>query len=286
MKRNIIDAHLHIDRFAEEPGPGFDFFHPPKALIVADEVLAMMDETGVESGVIMQHPNGPLNDEIAQIVKEHPDRFRGSMVLPLDTEDALGQMEVNKKNGLTVIKLEMFGSTMLYPGLKLDSELMRKIYAKAEKLGLVIAIDPFWIGMAGYQYEELGRVVGDYPGLKFVICHMAYPMAGTMDKEEDRQKWEKMLDLARFDNVWVDFSAMPDMFCSIEAYPYASAVPLIRRFIDQYGVEKAMWGSDIPGELNRGTYEQLIAMYETDGVFTKEEQKLMFRENARKVYFE
>lgn len=286
MMKNIIDAHLHIDKFAEEPGPDFDFFHPPKALIVADEVLAMMDEQGVESGVIMQHPNGPLNEEIAQIVKEHPDRFRGSMILPLDTEDALTQMEENKRKGLTVIKLEMFGSTMIYPDLKLDSVLMRKIYAKAEELKLVIAIDPFRIGMPGYQYEELGRVVGDYPDLKFVICHMGYPMAGTMEEETDREKWKKMLDLARHDNVWVDFSAMPDMFCSVEEYPYSGALPLIREFIDTYGAKKAMWGSDIPGELNRGTYGQLIDMYEADGVFTEEEKKLMFRENARNVYFE
>lgn len=284
--RKIIDAHLHIDRFAEEPGPGFDFFHPPKALIVADEVLAQMDEQGVESAVIMQHPNGPLNEEIAKIVRENPDRFRGSMILPLDTEDALVLMEENKKKGLTVIKLEMFGSTMIYPDLKLDSGLMQKIFAKAEELGLTVAIDPFRIGMAGYQHEEIGKAAAQFPCLKFVICHLGYPMTGTMDSEDSRNEWHSMISLAEHPNVWVDFSAMPDMLCATEEYPYSSAAGLVRDFIDRYGAEKAMWGSDIPGELNRGTYGQLIDMYDAGEKFTDHERELIFYRNAKKVYFD
>lgn len=284
--RKIIDAHLHIDRFAEEPGPSFDFFHPPKALIVADEILAKMDEQGVESGVIMQHPNGPLNEEIAKIVRENPTRFRGSMILPLDAEDALAKMEMNREKGLTVIKLEMFGTTMLYPGLKLDSDRMLRIFEKAEELGLTVAIDPFRIGMAGYQHEELRSVIGRFSGLRFVICHLGYPMSGTMDSADAENEWHKMLSLAEYKNVWIDFSAMPDMLCSVEAYPYPSATKLVRDFIDQYGAGKAMWGSDIPGELNRGTYGQLIDMYDGDEKFADEERELIFYRNAKHVYFE
>lgn len=281
----IIDAHVHIDRFKEKPGPDFDFFHPPMAEIVVDEIVRHMDEEGVEKAVILQHPNGAMNDEVSNALTQYPDRFKGAMILEFDDERCLAQMEENYKKGLTVIKLEMFGTTMYYPDIKLDSKLLQKVYAKAQKLGIVIAIDPFRIGMSGYQPEALHRMIPAYPNLKFVICHMGFPFANSHTEPGKKEVYKRMLALAEYDNVWFDATAMPDMYAGIEVYPYPSALQLIRDFIDTYGVNKVLFGSDLPEELNQEDYHHLIAMFKDSALFSEHEKACILYENANSVYF-
>lgn len=284
-KTKIIDGHIHIDRFAEPPGPDFDFFNPPKVNIVIDEILELMDKEGVEKAVIMQHPNGPLNKEVIEVVAAYPNRLRGSMVLKYEDESCLDEMEEYYKKGLTVIKCEIFGTTMIYPEFKLDSPLKEKVYTKADELGIVMTIDPFRIGMPGYQIDELERMIPKYPNLKFVICHFGFPF-GNMHKEpENVEVYGRMLDLARYDNVWFDVTAMPDMFEGIEVYPYPQAVKLVKEFISKYGAHKAIFGTDVPGELNQASYDQLIDMYYESDELTDEEKELLLYKNADKVYF-
>lgn len=281
----IIDAHLHINRFTEKPGPENDFYHPPKMKFVVDEILEHMDREEVERAVIMQHPDVPFNGQVIEAVRKYPERFAGSMILPLDAEDVLEQMEENRRMGLRILKFEMSETMVLYPDLKFDSVLMQKIFERAEKLDMAVAIDPFRIDTSGYQPRELAWVIPKFPDLRFVICHLGFPMADTMNAEENLKKWRAMIALAENKNVWMDFSAMPDMFADIDAYPYPKAAEMLRRFLDEYGAEKAMWGSDIPGMLKRGTYGDLINMYREGSLFSEEEKRKIFYENALSVYF-
>ena len=283
--RRVIDAHVHLDRFAERPGPGFDFFSPPRVEIITDEIVALMDANGVEKAVIMQHPNGALNDEASQAIADYPGRFRGAMILRYGDESCLSEMETNVRRGLTAIKLEMFGTTMYYPDFRLDSDLLLKVYAKAQELGVVITIDPFRIGLPSYQPDALEKVIPAFPDLKFVICHLGFPLANSHTEPGNDTMWRRMLHLAHFDNVWFDVTAMPDMFAGIETYPYPSAVALVRDFITTYGADKPMFGSDLPEELNRDGYDRLIGMFAGSDAFTEDEKSKLLHDNANRVYF-
>ena len=283
--RKIIDAHLHIDELLEEPGDKFDFFNPPKSRIATEEVLRLMDEQGVGKAVIMQHPNAAINKAVTLAVHEYPHRFRGAMIINPNGSGCLADIEENKKRGLSVIKLEMFGMSLLYPGIRLDSERFYEIFSLAQTLGIVIAVDPFRMDMPGYQSEALNKMIPEFPGLKFVICHLGFPLAELMKEAEHKKKWREMSLLSRYKNVWFDVSAMPDMFGNEEEYPYAGAVALLKEFIADYGADKVLWGSDILGELKRCGYKQLIDMFAASDSLTEEEKNALFFENAEKVYF-
>jgi predicted TIM-barrel fold metal-dependent hydrolase len=283
--RKIIDAHLHIDELLEEPGDKFDFFNPPESRIATEEVLRLMDEQGVGKAVIMQHPNGPINEAVALAVREYPHRFRGAMIINPNDSGCLATIEENKKRGLSIIKLEMFGMSLLYPGIRLDSERFYEIFSLADKLGLVVAVDPFRMDMPGYQSDALNKVIPAFPGVKFVICHLGFPLAELMKEGKYKKKWREMSLLAKYKNVWFDISAMPDMFGNEEKYPYNSATILLKEFITDYGADKVLWGSDILGELRRCGYKQLIDMFEASDTLTEKEKNALFFENAEKVYF-
>ncbi|WNM23597.1 amidohydrolase family protein [Demequina capsici] len=281
--RRIIDSHVHIDKF--------DFTKPidptklPEMEVVPDELVGHLNSSGVEKAVILQHPESAINDTVAQTVASDPDRFRGAMIIPLDERDSLSEMERWRARGLTVIKTDMFGVGRLYPGTQLDSPLFESIYAKAEELGIVMAIDPFWIGEPTYQPEAIGRMVAKYPGVKFVICHLGVCQAQALADPAKREQWQRMTALAAADNVWFDIAAMPDMFDPVEPYPYQGALALIREFTSTYGSHKILFGSDILGELRLGAYQDFIDMYEDSDLFSDKEKDQLFFENADAVYF-
>lgn len=278
----IIDAHVHIDRFLFDQH--VDLSGPPPSEVVPQAVIDLMDAEGVAKAVILQHPEGAINDAVAQTVREHPDRFRGAMIVPLD-DGTVEAIDAAYAQGLTVIKLEMWGTTRLYPGVRLDDESVRPLYRRAEELGIVLAIDPFRLGESSYQPDEIERMVQAHPQLSFVVCHLGYCEAQSLTDPANRAQWERMTALARYDNVTFDISALPDMFAAVEAYPFPTALQFVREFIDTHGAHKALWGSDILGELSRGTYRELIDMFAASDLFTDDEKTHLLFANAERVYF-
>ncbi len=158
---------------------------------------------------------------------------------------------------------------------------MMAIFDEAEKLGLTMVIDPARIDLPSYDPEGLDEAIASHPNLKFVLCHLGFPM--PVDTDEQMQAWKKMIDCARYANCWVDISAMPDLFLR-EGRPYPTMCRLLQWVKDTYGCEKLIWGTDIPGLLKSETYEQMIAMFEKSGIFTEEELDRVFYENAHEVY--
>lgn len=281
--RRVIDAHVHVDKFVFEGE--IDFSKPPTFVVVPHELVQHMDEESVEKAVIMQHPESAINDVVIDTIRANPGRFRGAMIIPMEGDDCIPQLEENHRRGLTVIKLDMYGALRLYPGIQLDSEVMQQVYTRAEELGIVVAIDPWKINETGYQAEALERMIQKHPGLKFVICHLGYCQAELLKDPVYHARWQEMASLARYGNVCFDVSAMPDMFDAVEKHPYAAAASLVKEFITNYGAEKALWGSDILGELGMGTYRELIDIFEASGLFSEDEKDLLFFGNAHRVYF-
>jgi predicted TIM-barrel fold metal-dependent hydrolase len=170
-----------------------------------------------------------------------------------------------------------------YPDLRLDSPLFMRIWARAESLGLAVAIDPSHIGSKGYQVEELEKVVPAFPRLNFVICHLGFPYPGIEKNADDLARWERMLRLAGYGNVWFDISAL-SVFFRDEGYPFASAAAIVSKFTAHYGADKAVWGSDIPGALVFATYRQLLDMLTKSGRFAGSDLDRLLGVNARDAY--
>ena len=128
--------------------------------------------------------------------------------------------------------------------------------------------------------EELGEAMEACPGTRFVLCHLAYPR--PLDTAGGREKWERMADLAKLPNCWLDVSAMPDFFGE-EGWPYPTALALLRRVRDRVGIRKLIWGSDIPGTLCSAAYPQMMEMFRRADL-TPAELEALFCRNAPEAY--
>jgi predicted TIM-barrel fold metal-dependent hydrolase len=309
--RNKIDAHVHIvpsqllgktdprfgvtveaygiKRFAD--GSLYQFMPDFMAdsCYPAETLLKCMDNLGIEKSIIMQSPSLPINVDVIQAVHSHPERLKGAMIIEPRDEKCLKEIEALHGRGLTVLKFEMstglgYSHPNMYPDLKFDSPLFQMIWAKADELGITITIDPGLIGSPGYQVAELNRMVQEFPQLRFVICHLGFPSADLKGDSIKYERWKEMTGLAKFANVWFDFSALPALF-SQEDFPFPSAAMFLRKFMSEFGVNKAIWGSDVPGTLCYATYAQLSDAFEKCSLFTEKEKDLLFFQNAQQAYF-
>lgn len=253
----------------------------------AGALLEAMDGAGVARAVILANSlTDPADNALA--VRNWPDRFLGAMTVPCSPEGPAVLRHWHDR-GLRVIKFELspglgYTNPGWYPGFRLDCPEMEPVWALAETLGVTVTVDPGRVGGPTYQVEALEKLSQAYPRLRFVVCHLGFPDVPMTDPVR-RARWKRMTDLARRDNVWFDFAALTD-FCREEAPAFPTPVGLVRAFMDEYGPQKLLWGSDAPGALCAADYGRLLALYAQSPLFTEGEKHSLFWDNACRAYGE
>jgi aminocarboxymuconate-semialdehyde decarboxylase len=221
-----VDIHCHVRTPAaaesvraagDAAGQRPRGFASPESRRVADEMqqrvqtqlhsvekrLADMDVMGIDVQAISPAPDQTyywtapdlglstarqVNDNIASIVGNHPDRFVGLGTVPFQAPElAVAELDrLHKSLGMRGI--EIAGSVQ---GEDLSAERFRPIFAKCEELGLLMFMHPTGFTEAGRMAPwHLGNLIGNplestvavhhlifggvldaYPGLKLVIAH-------------------------------------------------------------------------------------------------------------------
>ncbi|HUB95018.1 MAG TPA: amidohydrolase family protein [Stellaceae bacterium] len=165
--------------------------------------LQHMDRTGIDVQAISTAPGQYyywaepelgrqtarlINENIAQICAEHPDRFVGLATVPLQAPVfAVAELErAVKELGLRGVEI-----CTNVNGEELSDERFRPFFAKAEELGILIFMHPsgftdgrrlsdhYFINVIGNPLDStvamhhliFGGVLEDYPGLKIVVAH-------------------------------------------------------------------------------------------------------------------
>ena len=298
-----VDGHVHIvpkeqkgkvnSRFGtelkeygyqEKPGGGFNIMPPyiADSCFSADTLVHMMDVYEVDKAVILQSLMSPVGSAIAEAVAKYPDRLAGAMnVEPVDGWRE--HMAAWKEKGLTAVKFEMRAYTdeACYPDICYNDKRMMDIFEEAGRLDLTITIDPAPVDFPVYQPEAFLEAVSSFPEVRFVLCHLGYPR--PIDTPENRDKWEKMISAATRKNCWIDISAMPDFF-DAEGWPYPTALDLLAWVKERVGADKLIWGTDIPGTLQRATYPQMKEMSRRAKCLSGPELDKVMGQNAREAY--
>ncbi|MBR3270756.1 MAG: amidohydrolase [Clostridia bacterium] len=249
-------------------------------------ILRVMDNAGVERGVLMQGASDAIIPDTIGAVQMHPDRFWGAMRLNPKASNLAERVQLYYDMGLTVIKCltqVRAGMPNHYAGNPLDSEIHKAAWKVAEKYGLTVAIDAGFPGNPGYCVDAIRTMAEEFPGLRIVICHMGLPQPGIENRPEEYAAWQRMRSLGKFDNVWFECSALSTFFIE-EAYPFPTPQRIVKDFMDEYGPHKVIWASDMPGTLCDGTYRQLIDTYDRSALLTDHEKDLLFYDNAIAAY--
>ena len=270
--------------------------------------LKDMDKMGVDVQVISPAPiqyfyftepvlgaqiSRDINESIAMVVDQRPDRFVGMGTIPLqDVELAIQELEhaVNVL-GLRGVQIctNVNGKNLTDPALQLE-----KFFAKAESMGIVLFLHPmgfsqgerfvehYFNNVMGNPLETslaLGHLIFDgvlarYPKLKILASHGGGYIASY---------W------ARMDHAW---KAREDARTVIRKKPssylekiYFDTIThdaqILGNLVDRYGAQHILLGTDYPFDMGEDNPVKLI---ESVSHLSAEDRKLIKGGNAMKLF--
>jgi predicted TIM-barrel fold metal-dependent hydrolase len=238
----------------------------PEGELPIAETVAAMDGAGVGCGVLTAwHAprEGALisNDEVAEWVRAHPDRFAGLASVPLDRP-----MDAVRELRRCVGELGLIGLRML-PWLWEAPPTDRRyypLYATCVELGVPFCTQvghtgPLRPSETGRPIPYIDQLALDFPELVIVGGHIGYPWT------------EEMIAVARkHENVYIDTSAYTSRRLPPELIAYMKT---------RSGRRKVLFGSNYP---------MIFPGHALDGLqelgLDEEAERCYLHENARRVF--
>ena len=301
--RKIIDAHGHLVQYIAGTGAGGElrfvgngmseyasgerFRILPEqfnnGVVTAEGMLKLMDNNGVDKMVLLQgNYIGFQNLYSLEAVKKYPDRFRSAASYdPFCRNREQIRRHLFEELGFPIVKFEMStGSGLMcnHFTLPLDDPMMMEEFGYAAEHDLICVVDIGKCGSESWQIEALRNVILRYPQMKFVVCHLLAVAAGY------EEKLREGLQALALPNVWFDLAAVPNN-CRPDPYPFPYATRYLRIAIKSVGIDKIMFGSDVPSVLTKESYEHLIGWISRSEELTENEKGKILYENAEEVYF-
>jgi aminocarboxymuconate-semialdehyde decarboxylase len=240
----------------------------------AEQRIADMDVMGIDIQAISPAPRQTyygadpelglatartINDEIADIVGRHPDRFTGPGTIPLQAPElAIGELErLQRSLGMRGIEIMTHVA-----GEDLSAERFRKVFRRIEELGLLVFLHPdgftearrfsdhYFANVIGNPLDTtvalhhliFGGVLNDCPALKLVAAHgggylPAY--AGRIDHAASARPdtGEKLKELPG--------AYLRRLYFDSLVYTHAQ----LEYLVAQYGCEHILVATDYPADM-------------------------------------
>jgi predicted TIM-barrel fold metal-dependent hydrolase len=177
--------------------------------------LEEMDEAGIDMGILVGRQAGHRivsNDDIAELHETYPDRFPVTLA-GINGSDVIAALEEIERT----IKGMKFNGIAIDPGwwvppIYVDDKRIYPIYERCAELGGVLYLTCSLMQGPDISYAEpvrIQRVANDFPTLKIVVVHGAFPFTAEMVGV--------MIANAPLGNLWV----LPDFFQFIPGFPGA-----------------------------------------------------------------
>ena len=227
----IVDAQVHIWGGGTPSGE-----HRKVPVFTAEELLAEMDEAGVDAAVI--HPPvswDPDSNALAEdAARRYPDRFAVLGQVPLDRR-------AESEPLLATWRTRPGQKGLRYPLVRPEQQrwhedgTMDWLWPAAERAGLPVAT------MAWRFLPLFRRIAERHPNLRLIIDHCGLIRAAK--DEAAFANLDELLSLAALPNVAVKATGAPAY--SSQPYPFRNIHDGLRRIFDAYGPRRFFWGTDI-----------------------------------------
>jgi len=213
-------------------------------IYTAEKLLADMDEAGVDDAVVVGYPITDWTDNWYTIqAAEENDRLTAIAMIDQFADGAAETLrEVMSHDGMLGFRL---GAVCPY------DEMWERFDYDQTWLRNAIGEDDFWqaavdtdavvqIMAHTSQLDQALELVEAYPELRYTFDHFAHADAA----DDSAESYAGFEPLAEYDNVTVKLSEIAHT--SNEEFPYEDAHDHVRWFLDTFGRERVLWGSDFP----------------------------------------
>ena len=277
-KLPYIDAHSHVwspdtNRWPLAAGQTRDDLKP--ASFTPEELFQLAERESVGRVVLIQHTvyHAFDNSYLIDCAKQFPGRF--SIVGMIDDRlpDAGAKLRALLPQGVRGLRI----TPRIRGEQWLDGPGMESLWRTAAETGqnMCCLIDSKEIPRVSAMCER-------HPGTPVVIDHFARVGVDGTIREADVAA---LCSLAKNKGVTVKLSAYYAL--GKKQPPYDYLIPMIRRVLDAYGVDRCMWASDSPYQLQPpNTYADSIALIrdKLDGISANDRAWLLTK-TAERVFF-
>jgi predicted TIM-barrel fold metal-dependent hydrolase len=242
----IIDAQVHVWSQTVNPVAAG---HRTITSFSAEELLAEMDEAGVDAGLI--HPPltwDPTANELAiEAARRYPDRFAiMGQFPPTDRENAKRLPGWRNQPGMMGLRWVMYYGD--HPRL-LHEGAFDWIWPLLEKEGIPVSL------LGGVYPPKFRWIAENHPRLTMIIDH-----CGLKSGHQDAAALEhldEVVALAKLPNVAMKATGAPAY--STHAYPFRNLHDPLHRLFDAFGPDRFFWGTDITRM--PCTYRQCVSLF-------------------------
>jgi predicted TIM-barrel fold metal-dependent hydrolase len=257
----VVDAQVHLNQIVPD-------WRTAPADSVIQTGLQAMDAVGIHAALIAESrgfdsklrpalgpelPNGAIRAEYPfseRAVSLYPERF--AYLVRVDIQDPeLDRLvsEVRTKPGALCMRIVPVPNTGEVASLEQGD--FEPLFAAAEQYGVPVFC---WVPARSHL---LLPAIRRFPKLQFIVDHCGVGVAPlphgelpvtlatsmTATRAERVSQLDPVLELAQYPNVALKWSHAPSLF-SEQGYPFRDVLPLLRKAIVAFGVERIMWASD------------------------------------------
>lgn len=278
VSNGLVDAHCHawssdLSRYPMAKGRSVEDLKPRDVSIKS--LLDKHAVNGVSKIVLVQHIwyHGFDSSYLTDAAKAAPGQFAVVGAVGEINPEGPAMMLEKKAEGVKGFRVRGFGTSEWA-----SSPIMNEMFKVAEQENLNIC--PLIRNNAKMDDDALlhiNELCKKHPNTVVSIDHM-----GTVHPGDDRQL-QRLLALAEHENVFVKISG----FNKFDVLPYDKLHGQISDLIGAFGVERLMWGSDLPVlEYEKtNTVTAAFALVNQGLGLTDVEKSWLLRGTAEKVFF-
>ena len=272
----IVDTHVHVisddlETYPLVPGRR-RLGWVDEARFTVEQVLALMDEAGVDRALLVQPLTayGYDNRYTALSARRYPDRFVSVPIVDMEADGAAETLRsLNENEKMTGVRL--FGRAG--GGDWLDNPKTFPVWELAEELDFPIAV---LLGIE--RAPKLAAMLERFPGVTVALDHLG---SVPFDDGPPYETAAPVFDLARFPNLRLKFSPTNEQSA---ARGPGGIKEVLERIVDRFGVDRLMWGSNFSATYEP-PYAELVAMgQESLSFLTAEERAKIMGGNALEVW--
>ena len=242
----IVDSHVHVIApdlarypFTPRPLSGQWYIDGPCS---ADELLVLMDATGVDRAVLVQAVGAYSFDNAyaADAARANPARFVSAACVDPLADGALQTLETwihgEGMQGVRIFAVSRTDETWL------DDPKTFPVWERAVELGAHLIVT-----IMNHQLTALHGFLEAFRGVPVSLDHCAFA---------DPAAPEPLFALARYPNLHLKVTT--HVLDAAIAHAGA-ALPFVRRLVDAFGADRLMWGSDFC-QIQGRRYAELVAL--------------------------
>lgn len=271
-----IDAHVHVWTPELQQYPLHESFKKEDmqpSSFTPDQLFAHCHPSKVERIVLIQMSFYRFdNSYMLDMMDKHQGVFSGVAVIDENDRPAREMVKLAKQ-GVRGFRIRPHDKT---PDQWLAGDGMQAMWKAGAKHGLAMChlIDAKHLGSVDKMCEQ-------NPDTPVVIDHFARIGVDGKIREQDLAA---LCHLARHENVSVKISAYYAL--GKKQAPYTDLLPMIKRCIDAYGVERLMWASDGPFQVVDGhEYAPSFNLIKNADFLSAGDKDWLLRRTAERVFF-